>query len=112
MTIIADLTLPGNALDVSLPHCRNVTDSIHLSFPTRVLAAMASFIIYPPGGKICCADHLFYQVPKFATTVPRDLTGTEGQSPVAAQVPAVSGGRAAVLGDGAGEEPQTPRSTF
>lgn len=51
LSSIADLILSWDALNASLPLCRNVTASLLLCLPRRMPAAMASFIICPLGDK-------------------------------------------------------------
>lgn len=64
-TVLADLTLPWNALHVSFPRGSNVTASL-LSLPSGMSAATASFIM-PWKTNMDCADQPFYQDPTFST---------------------------------------------
>ena len=70
-TITADLTLSWNALDVSFPHCKNVTGSLLLCLPVQMSAAIASFIICLLGDKPWLHWSTVLPRPHICTTVPR-----------------------------------------
>lgn len=69
-TITADLTLSWNALDVSFPHCKNVTGSL-LCLSVQMSAAMASFIICLLGDKSWLHWSTVLPRPHICTIVPR-----------------------------------------